>query len=126
MDMQKARKERVTVIINGNTFETARRRCAVRLIGVDGREKNIEHGSKACRDLEALIGGKQVWVEPLMRDRMGRVLAQVALLDGRSVNKEMRKKMVDLQAIHDNLVRLMRKGLPLGRNFRVNRRDIYG
>jgi endonuclease YncB( thermonuclease family) len=51
------RKERVTRVIDGDTFETASRKHPVRLEGVDTPERGEPGHQAAKQELERLIGG---------------------------------------------------------------------
>lgn len=87
-----SRKERVTKIIDGDTFKTASRKKSVRLANVDAPERGKPGSAKATEALRKLIGGKKVRVAPVCRDKYGRTIANV--YDGRtSVNKKMAKKV---------------------------------
>ena len=81
-----ARKERVTRVIDGDTFQTASRKRSVRLAGVDAPEKGTKGGTAATAKLRGLIGGQQVTVNTVARDKYGRAVANV-LVGTRSVNK---------------------------------------
>ena len=86
-----ARKERVTRIIDGDTFETASRKRPIRLANVDAPEKGTKGGARATQALRSLIAGETVNVETVARDKYGRSLAKVKV--GRnSVNKAMRER----------------------------------
>jgi endonuclease YncB( thermonuclease family) len=85
-----ARKERVTRVIDGDTFETASRQHPVRLAGVDTPE-NGQPGHAAAKDaLSRLIGGKTVEIDTKARDAYGRSVANVKV-GGRSVNRAMKQ-----------------------------------
>ena len=86
-----ARKERVTRIIDGDTFETASRKRPVRLAGVDAPEKGERGGAAATQALRDLIGGETVTIETVGRS-YGRAVAKVKV-GGRSVNNAMNKKL---------------------------------
>ena len=87
-----ARKERVTRVIDGDTFETTSRKHPVRLANVDAPEKNERGGPAATKALKDLIAGEQVTVDTVARDKYGRSVANVKV--GRtSVNKAMNKKV---------------------------------
>lgn len=86
------RKERVTKIIDGDTFETASRKKPVRLANVDAAELGASKGRTAKRALENLIGGETVSIDTVARDRFGRSVAKVKL-GRRSVNKAMTEKL---------------------------------
>lgn len=86
------RKETVTRVIDGDTFETASRKHPIRLANVDAPEKREPGGSKATQDLRSLIQGKKVTVDTIARDGYGRSVARVKA-DGKSVNRAMNKKL---------------------------------
>lgn len=85
------RKERVTRVIDGDTFLTKSRKHAVRLANVDAPEKGSKGGAKAAQKLKKLIQGKQVEVETVARDKYGRAVARVKV-SGKSVNSVMSKR----------------------------------
>lgn len=85
-----ARKEKVTRIIDGDTFETSRRKHPVRLDGVDTPEKTEPGYQAAKKELQELILNREVTVETIARDKYGRPIAKVKL-DNQSVNKAMSK-----------------------------------
>jgi endonuclease YncB( thermonuclease family) len=85
-----ARKERVTRVIDGDTFETARRKHSVRLAGVDTPEKGQPGHAAARNALSQLIDGKTVEIDTQARDSYGRSVANVKV-DRRSVNRAMKK-----------------------------------
>ena len=86
-----ARKERVTKVIDGDTFKTASRKNSVRLANVNAPEKGTKGGSTATRGLSQLIAGKTVSVDTVARDVYGRSVANVKV-GRKSVNKAMRIK----------------------------------
>jgi len=87
-----ARKEKVTKIIDGDTFETASRKNPVRLADVNAPEKGQPGSAKATEALSKLIKGEEVRIDTVSRDKYGRAVANVYL--GReSVNKKMQKKL---------------------------------
>ncbi len=83
-----AKREHVTRVIDGDTFETASRKRPVRLAGVDAPEKGQPGCAQAKRALEQLIGGQTVEIETVARDAYGRSVARVKA-GGRSVNRAM-------------------------------------
>jgi len=84
------RREKVTRVIDGDTFETASRKRSVRLVGVDTPEKG-QSGYRQAKDaLVRLIKGKTVIIDTKARDSYGRAVANVKL-GRRSVNKAMKK-----------------------------------
>jgi endonuclease YncB( thermonuclease family) len=86
------RKERVTAVIDGDTFRTASRKNPVRLANVDAPERSQRGGAAATEALRRLIKGETVTIDPVARDVYGRTVANVKL--GRqSVNKTMREKV---------------------------------
>lgn len=86
-----ARKEKVTKVIDGDTFETSSRKKPVRLANVDAPEKGTRGASSAKQKLQKLIGGEEVRIDTKARDSYGRSVANV--YHGReSVNKKMRGK----------------------------------
>jgi len=85
-----ARKEKVSRIIDGDTFMTNIRKKPVRLANVNTPEKGEPGYKKAKLKLEKLIKGEDVRVDTIARDKYGRAVAYVYL--GReSVNKKMKK-----------------------------------
>ncbi len=87
-----ARKEKVTKIIDGDTFETASRKNPVRLANVDAPEKGQRGSAKTKEALSRMIEGEEVRIDTVSRDKYGRAVANVYL--GReSVNKKMQKKI---------------------------------
>jgi endonuclease YncB( thermonuclease family) len=85
-----ARKERVTRILDGDTFETASRKNPVRLANVDTPEKGEPGYQAAKRDLQRLIAGEQVEIDTKARDAYGRSVANVKV-GAKSVNRAMKK-----------------------------------
>ncbi len=84
------RKERVTRVIDGDTFETASRKHPVRLAGVDTPDKREPGYGEAKRALERAILGQEVVIDTKARDKHGRSVADVRV--GReSVNKMMKQ-----------------------------------
>lgn len=86
-----ARKERVTRVIDGDTFETSSRKRPVRLANANAPEKGERGGAAATQALRNMIGGKEVSIETVARDQYGRAVANVKI--GRnSVNKAVRER----------------------------------
>jgi len=85
-----ARKEKVTEIIDGDTFLTNRRKHPVRLEGVDTPEKRQPGYQKAKKELADLILDKDVVVDTVARDTYRRPVAKVKV-GNQSVNKVMKK-----------------------------------
>ena len=90
--MAKKRRERVTRVIDGDTFLTASRKRPIRLAGLDAPEKGRPGAAAATAALRALIGGQFVTVNTKARDKYGRPVADVNV-GGRSVNKAMRARL---------------------------------
>jgi endonuclease YncB( thermonuclease family) len=86
-----ARKEKVTKVIDGDTFKTASRKNPVRLANVDAPEKGERGAAAATRALRQLIAGEAVSVDTVARDRYGRSVADVKV-GRKSVNAAMRRK----------------------------------
>lgn len=87
-----ARKERVTKVIDGDTFMTASRKNPVRLANVDAPEKGTRGGGAATKALRDMIQGETVSIGTVARDSYGRSVANVKL--GRqSVNKAIGEKL---------------------------------
>ena len=87
------RKERVSKVIDGDTFRTkSRSKHSVRLANVDAPEKGTPGAAKATKALQKLIGGQEVKIKSVARDRYGRTVANVTV-GGKSVNKAMKNKL---------------------------------
>ena len=86
------RKEKVTKIIDGDTFETNRRKNLVRLANVDAPEKGQRGAPQARKDLGELIRGQEVYIDTVARDKYGRSVANVKV-GRRSVNKAMKERL---------------------------------
>lgn len=85
------RKEKVTRVIDGDTFETDSRKHPVRLANVNAPEKNQPGGAAATAALRRLIQGQEVGIDTVARDKYRRSVAKVKV--GRqSVNKAMQNK----------------------------------
>lgn len=85
-----ARKETVTRIIDGDTFETSSRKRPIRLANVDTPEKRQKGYMDAKKGLSNLIKGQTILVEPVARDVYGRTVANVKV-GNKSVNNAMKK-----------------------------------
>ena len=86
------RKEKVTRVIDGDTFETASRKNPVRLANVDAPERGQPGAGKATQALRKLIQDEEVTIDTVARDRYGRSVAKVKAR-GKSVNKAMKDKL---------------------------------
>ncbi len=85
-----ARKETVTRVIDGDTFETASRKHSVRLANVNAPEKGRPGSRKATTGLQNLIEGEKVTIETVARDKYRRAVANVKV-GSKSVNHAMNK-----------------------------------
>ena len=85
-----ARKEKVTKVLDGDTFETDRRKHPVRLAEVDTPEKREPGYGDAKKALADLIKGKVVEIETVSRDKYNRAVAKVKV-ERKSVNKAMKE-----------------------------------
>jgi len=86
-----SRRERVTKVIDGDTFETASGE-RVRLAGVNAPEKGQPGYAEAKEALRKMIEGKEVIVDTVSRDKYGRAVANVYI--GReSVNEKMKQRL---------------------------------
>ena len=85
------RRERVTRVIDGDTFETASRKHPVRLANVNAPEKRQPGYQEAKRKLQDLIGGEMVEVDTKARDQYARAVANVKV-GGQSVNAKLRAR----------------------------------
>ncbi len=84
------RRERVTKVIDGDTFMTASRKNPVRLANVDTPEKRQPGYQKAKQALADLIQDETVTIDTKARDKYRRSVANVKV-KGRSVNAAMKK-----------------------------------
>lgn len=82
---------RVVGVADGDTVTVLEEgvRVRVRLHGIDCPERGQPFGSKAKLFTSGLAFGRTVTVKPRSRDRYGRVVAEVVLSDGRSLNREL-------------------------------------
>lgn len=83
------RKEKVTRIIDGDTFITSSRKNPVRLSGYDAPEKGTRGATQATKKLRSVIQGKEVTVTTKARDTYGRSVANVKV-GQKSVNRIMK------------------------------------
>ena len=86
-----AREEKVSKVIDGDTFNTDFRKYPVRLANVNAPEKGSPGSMAATQALRDLIQGKAVTIETVARDKYRRSVAKVKV-DNRSVNAAMRRK----------------------------------
>lgn len=82
---------KVVRIVDGDTIEVLHslRPERIRLNGVDAPEKSQAFGSRARQFAARLVFGRIVTVREKGRDRYGRTLAEIALPDGRILNREL-------------------------------------
>jgi endonuclease YncB( thermonuclease family) len=82
---------RVVGITDGDTLRVLHdhRSATVRLVGVDAPEKRQAYGERAKRFTADLAFDRTVTVRTAGRDRNGRLLGEVVLPDGRSLNQEL-------------------------------------
>ena len=85
-----AKKEKVTEIIDGDTFLTNIRKIPVRLDDVDTPEKGQPGHQQAKKGLKKLIQDREVTIDTVARDKYRRPVAKVKV-GTRSVNKAMQK-----------------------------------
>ena len=82
---------RVVGVTDGDTIKVLRANHSetVRLLGVDAPEKRQAYGDRAKRFTADLVFDRTVTVRTTGRDRNGRLLGEVILPDGRSLNQEL-------------------------------------
>lgn len=82
---------RVVGVSDGDTIEVMRagRAVRVRLQGVDCPESRQAYGTRAKQFTSELVFGKTVAVQVHGTDQYGRILGEVILPDGRSLNREL-------------------------------------
>jgi micrococcal nuclease len=82
---------RVVGVTDGDTISVLRdqRAVTIRLEGIDAPEKSQAFGQRARQFAAAQAFGQTVTVHVSGRDRYGRLLADVILPDGRSLNQEL-------------------------------------
>ncbi len=85
-----ARKEKVTKVIDGDTFMTDKRKHPVRLANVDTPEKGEKGYGEAKKALQNLIGGEEVTIDTQARDKYNRSVAKVKI-GTKSVNNAIKK-----------------------------------
>ncbi len=86
------RKEKVTRVIDGDTFKTRSRKQSVRLADVKAPEIGTSGAARATAALRKMIQGKDVIVDTVTRDKYGRSVARVKV-QGKSVNRAMQKQV---------------------------------
>lgn len=82
---------RVVGVTDGDTIKVlhAHQSETVRLLGVDAPEKRQAYGDRARQFTAELAFDRSVTVRSSGRDRNGRLLGEVLLPDGRSLNQEL-------------------------------------
>ncbi len=92
-----SRRERVTQVVDADTFKTASRKNPVRLANVDAPAKGERGVVAATAALRKLVQGKEVLIKTVARDsyRRGGKRGYVANVSvgGRSVNAAMRRRL---------------------------------
>lgn len=81
--------ERVTEVIDGDTFKTDAVASSVRLEGVDAPELRFRNGTRAKAALERLIGGRKVIISVVGKSYGRRVAHVWRAFDYLFVNNEM-------------------------------------
>jgi micrococcal nuclease len=89
--MRRPRAGRVVGVTDGDTIKVlhANQSEPVRLLGVDAPEKRQAYGDRARRFTAELAFDRTVTVHAAGRDRYGRLLGEVVLPNGRSLNQEL-------------------------------------
>jgi micrococcal nuclease len=79
---------KVVSVLDGDIIEVLRHQHPerIRLNGIDCPEKGQAYGQKAKQATSALVFGKDVMLQTFGKDKYGRTLADVRLLDGTHVN----------------------------------------
>ena len=78
----------VISVLDGDTIEVVHNTHPerIRLSGIDCPEKGQAYGDNAKQATSALVFGKEVMLQTFGKDKYGRTLADVRLLDGTHVN----------------------------------------
>ena len=84
----------VVSVLDGDTIEVLHntRPERIRLSGIDCPEKGQAYGNNAKHAASALVFGKEVTLQTHGKDKYGRTLGDVFLLDGTNVNQELVKQ----------------------------------
>jgi endonuclease YncB( thermonuclease family) len=83
---------KVVGVDDGDTITVltaAKERVKIRLHRIDAPEAGQDFGDRAKRMASELAFGKEVMVRERDKDRFGRVIAEIILPDGKSLNREM-------------------------------------
>jgi micrococcal nuclease len=80
-------------VLDGDTIEVLHNNLPerIRLNGIDCPEKGQPFGKKAKLFTSTLVYGKEVTIQVIRKDRHGRTVADVVLLDGANVSRELVK-----------------------------------
>jgi micrococcal nuclease len=83
----------VVSVLDGDTIEVLYNNHAdpIRLSGIDCPEKGQAFGKRAKQAASELVFGKDVTLQTFGKDKYGRTIADVLLLDGTNVNHELVK-----------------------------------
>ena len=83
----------VVSVLDGDTLEVLHynRAKRIRLNGIDCPEKGQAYSQNAKQATSALVFGKEVMLQTFGKDKYGRTLADVFLLDGTHVNQTLVK-----------------------------------
>ncbi len=78
----------VVAVLDGDTIEVLHNQHAerIRLNGIDCPEKGQAYGKRAKQAASELVFGKEVTLQTFGKDKYGRTVADVLLLDGTNVN----------------------------------------
>lgn len=84
---------KVVKVIDGDTFDllTEEKTIRVRMFGIDSPERGQAYNVKAKEFTASVIAGKEIKVSIHNKDRYGRFVCDVYLLDGTYVNAEIVK-----------------------------------
>lgn len=87
----KAFVAKVTTVSDGDSLTVVmnNKKDTIRLLDIDAPELKQPFGTQAKAVLTQLALGKDVWIEYTQVDQNGRLLADVTLPDGRSLNREL-------------------------------------
>lgn len=89
--LAKSYAAKVTAVMDGDsmTVTSNNKTDKIRLLDIDAPELKQPYGPQAKTTLTQLAQGKEVWVDYTQIDQNGRLLAEVTLPDGRSLNREL-------------------------------------
>ena len=91
VDSSGAFQGKVVGVLDGDTIEVMQGGGAVRvrLVGIDCPEKKQAFGRRAKQFTSRMAFGKEVRIMEMGKDRYGRILGEVILPDGKSLNQEL-------------------------------------